>query len=92
MEKTEMLIYLKSGELQKEATVRKFRTVHLEGKALTLVVKCNLIRFSKDFMFQLAKDGFEGLRFHFATSKSRRGIRYLLCAFTEQVVAVLCSK
>lgn len=62
MENIEMLIYLKSGELHKEATVRKFRTVRQEDKTSNFIVKCSLKRFSKDFIFQLAKKGLKGLR------------------------------
>jgi len=72
-------------------------------KALNLAVKRNIKRFPKDFMFQLTKDEFEGLRFQIETleksdnplrlqietSKSRGGTRYLPYAFTEQGVAML---
>ena len=43
-------------------------------------------------MFQLTDDEAAGLRFHFETSKHRRGgRRYLPYAFTEQGVAMLSS-
>jgi phage regulator Rha-like protein len=38
-----------------------------ETKALNLAVKRNLKRFPKDFMFQLTKEEFEGLRFQIET-------------------------
>jgi phage regulator Rha-like protein len=73
-----------------------------ETKALNLAVKRNIKRFPKDFMFQLTKEEFEGLRFQFETleksnplrlqietSKGRGGTRYLPYAFTEQGVAML---
>ena len=74
-----------------------------ETKALNLAVKRNIKRFPKDFMFQLSKEEFEGLRFQFETSekddqplrlqtetsKGRGGTRYLPYAFTEQGVAML---
>lgn len=74
-----------------------------ETKALNLAVKRNAKRFPKDFMFQLTKEEFEGLRFqietlekkdnplrfHFETSKGRGGTRYLPYVFTEQGVAML---
>ncbi|MEJ7737524.1 MAG: ORF6N domain-containing protein [Chitinophagaceae bacterium] len=60
-----------------------------ETKALNLAVKRNLKRFPKDFMFQLTKEEFEGLRLQNETSNSRGGTRYLPYAFTEQGVAML---
>jgi hypothetical protein len=74
-----------------------------ETKALNLAVKRNLKRFPRDFMFQLTKEEFEGLRFQIETleksdnplrlqietSKGRGGTRYLPYAFTEQGVAML---
>ena len=74
-----------------------------ETKALNLAVKRNLKRFPIDFMFQLTKEEFEGLRsqfvttdksdrplrFQIETSKNRGGSRYLPYAFTEQGVAML---
>jgi phage regulator Rha-like protein len=72
-------------------------------KSLNLAVKRNLKRFPKDFMFQLTKEEFDGLRFQIETleksdkslrlqnetSKGRGGTRYLPYAFTEQGVAML---
>jgi hypothetical protein len=63
----------------------------VETKALVRAVKRNQERFPSDFMFQLLPDEFEGLRYHFGTSKSRGGRRYLPYAFTEQGVAMLSS-
>jgi phage regulator Rha-like protein len=74
-----------------------------ETKALNLAVKRNLKRFPQDFMFQLTKEEFEGLRFQIETledkdqplrfqietSKSRGGTRYMPYAFTEQGIAML---
>ena len=73
-----------------------------ETKALNLAVKRNLKRFPKDFMFQLTKEEFDGLRFQIETlensnplrlqietSNGRGGTRYLPYAFTEQGVAML---
>jgi hypothetical protein len=47
-------------------------------------------RFSEDFMFQLRKDQFDNLRYHFGTS-SWGGQRHLPYAFTENGVAMLSS-
>ena len=76
-----------------------------ETKALNLAVKRNSKRFPKDFMFQLTKGEFEGLRFQIETlEKSNNPLRlqnetlktgrgqhrkYLPYAFTEQGVAML---
>ena len=73
-----------------------------ETKALNLAVKRNIKRFPKDFMFQLTKEEWEGLRFQFETlektdhplrlqieTSNRGGTRYLPYAFTEQGVAML---
>ena len=60
-----------------------------ETKALNLAVKRNIKRFPQDFMFQLTKEEFEGLRLQNETSNSRGGTRYLPYAFTEQGVAML---
>jgi phage regulator Rha-like protein len=76
-----------------------------ETKALNLAVKRNIKRFPKDFMFQLSKEEFEGLRFQIETLeksdnplrlqnetlKTGRGqhSKYMPYAFTEQGVAML---
>ena len=63
----------------------------VETKVLVRAVKRNEERFPSDFMFQLSQDEFENLRFHFGTSRSWGGRRYLPYAFTEQGVAMLSS-
>jgi len=73
-----------------------------ETKFLNLAVKRNIGRFPEDFMFQLTKEEFEGLRLQIetlenddslrlqiATSNGRGGTRYLPYVFTEQGVAML---
>ncbi len=62
----------------------------VETKTLNRAVKRNIERFPDDFMFQLTKEEFENLRFHFGTS-SWGGQRYLPYAFTENGVAMLSS-
>jgi hypothetical protein len=53
---------------------------------------CSLAyRFPEDFMFQLSKEEFDNLRFHFGTSSYWGGRRYPPYAFTEQGVAMLSS-
>ncbi len=76
-----------------------------ETKALNLAVKRNLKRFPADFMFQLTKEEFDGIRFQVETlEKDQKPLRlqtetlktgrgqhskYLPYAFTEQGVAML---
>lgn len=73
-----------------------------ETKALNLAVRRNIKRFPADFMFQLTREEFEGLRFQIEslekghslrfqieTSKRRGGTRYMPYVFTEQGVAML---
>ncbi len=63
----------------------------VETKILVRAVKRNLARFPGDFMFQLSRDEFENLRFHFGTSSSWGGRRYPPHAFTEHGIAMLSS-
>jgi hypothetical protein len=48
-------------------------------------------RFPDDFMFQLTKEEYDGLRSQIVTSNGRGGRRYRPFAFTEQGVAMLSS-
>ena len=63
----------------------------VETKILVRAVKRNINRFPTDFMFQLNKEEFDNLRFHFGTSSYWGGRRYPPYAFTEQGVAMLSS-
>jgi hypothetical protein len=63
----------------------------VETKMLVRAVKRNINRFPTDFMFQLSKEEFDNLRFHFGTSSYWGGRRYRPYAFTEQGVAMLSS-
>ena len=54
-----------------------------ETRALVLAVKRNISRFPADFMFQLTREEFDGLRSQFVISKGSGGRRYLPYAFTE---------
>jgi hypothetical protein len=62
----------------------------VQTRDLNKAVKRNIERFPDDFMFQLTKEEFQGLMFHFGTSK-KGGTRKLPYAFTEQGVAMLSS-
>ncbi len=67
----------------------------VETNTLVRSMKRNMGRFPPDFMFQLTKEEFHGLRCQFGTSKSategRGGRRYRPYVFTEQGVAMLSS-
>ena len=63
----------------------------VETKMLVRAVKRNVNRFPTDFMFQLSKEEFDSLRFHFGTSSDWGGRRYRPYAFPEQGVAMLSS-
>jgi hypothetical protein len=62
----------------------------VETKALVRAMKRNLVRFPRDFMFQLGAEEVEILRCQIGTS-SWGGRRYRPYAFTEQGVAMLSS-
>ncbi|MBI5664584.1 MAG: ORF6N domain-containing protein [Nitrospirae bacterium] len=62
----------------------------VETKALNRAVKRNVERFPADFMFQLSRDEFENLKYHFGTS-SWGGTRKLPLVFTENGVAMLST-
>jgi hypothetical protein len=77
---------------------------NVQTKSLNLAVKRNAKRFPEDFMFQVTKSEWEGLRFQIETSKPLRfqietlekpgrgrHTKYLPYAFTEQGVAMLSS-
>ncbi|MBU1422918.1 MAG: ORF6N domain-containing protein [Bacteroidetes bacterium] len=59
-------------------------------KRLNEQVRHNIKRFPEDFMFQLTKEEFKNLIFHFGISRWG-GTRKLPYAFTEQGVAMLSS-
>jgi hypothetical protein len=65
----------------------------VETSNLNKVVKRNIERFPKDFMFQLTKEEADSLRFQIGMSKKsgRGGRRYLPYVFTEQGVVMLSS-
>jgi hypothetical protein len=64
----------------------------VETRRLNEQVKRNRGRFPQDFMFQLSPDEFEGLKSHFATSRSGwGGRRKLPFAFTEHGAIMAAS-
>jgi hypothetical protein len=64
----------------------------VETSNLNKAVKRNIQRFPEDFMFQLSKEEYNVLLFHFGISKKGRGgRRFMPYAFTEQGIAMLSS-
>jgi ORF6N domain len=61
----------------------------VQTRVLLQSVRRHLDRFPDDFMFQLTKDEYQGLRSQIVTSNGRGGRRYRPFAFTEQGVAML---
>ncbi len=89
LEKIENKIYLiRSQKVMIDSDLAELYGV--ETKNLNRAVKRNKERFPGDFMFQLSKEEFENLRFHFGTSSSG-GRRYKPYLFTEQGVSMLSS-
>lgn len=61
-------------------------------KQLNLAVRRNIKRFPEDFMFQIAAEEYENLRFQTETSsQGHGGRRYMPFAFTEHGVTMLAS-
>jgi ORF6N domain len=68
------------------------RIYGVETRVLVQAVKRSARRFPSDFMFQLSREEFEGLRAQLGgANPGRGGRRYLPHAFTEQGVAMLSS-
>ena len=64
----------------------------VETKYLKRQVRRNIVRFPKDFMFELTEKEFSDWRSQFVTSKSDMiGLRYVPMAFTEDGVAQLST-
>ena len=62
---------------------------NVETKVFMQSVKRNIERFPDNFMFQLCKSEFDGLRSQIVTSKGSGGRRYMPYVFTEQGIAML---
>jgi len=68
------------------------RLYGVETFNLNKAVKRNIDRFPNDFMFQLLKDEWENLIFHFGISSLQHGgRRFMPYVFTEQGVAMLAT-
>ena len=61
----------------------------VEVSQMNRQVKRNIERFPDDFMFQITREEWSGLKCHFGISNSRGGDRTLPYAFTEQGVSML---
>jgi len=61
-----------------------------ETKALNLAVKRNIKRFPPDFMFQLTKEEFDGLRFQIETSEKGRPLRLQMKPQKVEVEPGIC--
>lgn len=88
------IIYNKIYDIRGQKTMLDLDLAALyevETKYLKRAVKQNAKRFPSDFMFELTKEEFAGLRCRFGTSNQRGGNRYLPFAFTEQGIAMLSS-
>jgi len=87
------IIQRKIYEIRGQRVMLDFDLAELYGtetKFLKRAVKRNIDRFPADFMFELAKDELENLRYQIGTS-SWGGSRYPPFAFTEHGVAMLSS-
>jgi hypothetical protein len=87
----EQRIYLIRG--QKVMLDRDLAELYqVQTKNLNKAVKRNIDRFPEDFMFRVAPEEIESLRFQFGTSNpGRGGRRYLPYVFSEKGVAMLSS-
>ncbi len=61
----------------------------VEVSQMNRQVKRNIERFPDDFMFQITREEWSGVKCHFGISNSRGGDRTLPYAFTEQGVSML---
>ena len=86
----EMIYVIREQKVMLDSDLAKLYGV--DTKALNRQVKRNLIRFPKDFMFQLSKEEFGNLRCQNGTSSlDYGGRRYQPLVFTENGVAMLSS-
>ncbi len=90
------VIQSKIYEIRGQKVMLDFDLAHLYGtetKYLKRSVKNNLKRFPSDFMFELTKEEWDGLRCKICTLKGSRGKhpKYMPYAFTELGVSMLSS-
>ena len=82
------IFFLRGNKVMLDKDLAKLYDV--ETRILNKAVTRNFDRFPEDFCFQLTKEEFRGLMFHFGTSK-RGGTRKLPRAFTEHGILMLSS-
>ena len=63
----------------------------VETKALKRAVRRNKDRFPDDFIFQMTKEEYDSLRYHFGTLKRGEHAKYLPYAFTEHGAIMVAS-
>jgi len=83
------IIFLRSEKVLLDLDLAELYGV--ETKQLKRAVRRNIDRFPPDFMFELAKEEYDSLRYQFGTLKRGEHSKYLPMAFTEQGVAMLSS-
>lgn len=90
IEHVDKLIYLIRGQkvMLDEDLARLYKA---QTKVLVQAIKRNIRRFPSDFMFQLSREEYSGLRSQIVTSSGRVGRRTPPYAFTEHGVAMLSS-
>jgi hypothetical protein len=80
--------------IRQQKVMLEFHLAELYGvevKALKRTVRRNIDRFPEDFMFEINRDEYNSLRYHFGTLKRGKHTKYLPFAFTELGVAMLSS-
>ena len=84
-----MIFTLRGAQVIMDRDLAKLYQV--EVSQMNRQVKRNHERFPEDFMFQLTKEEYDGLKCHFGISNTRGGDRALPYAFTEQGVSMLAG-
>ena len=68
------IVNIRSQQVMLDSDLAEYYGV--ETKALNRTVKRNIERFPEEFMFQLTKEEFEALRYHFGTLNEISSFRY----------------
>ena len=88
--KIENMIYeIRGKQVMLDSDLARLYKCKNGTKTINLAVKRHINRFSERFIFQLTKDEYDYLRFHFETAKENNMSRTLPYVFTEQGVAML---
>ncbi len=90
--KIEDMIYeIRGKQVMMDSDLARLYKCKNGTKTINLAVKRHINRFPERFMFQLTKDEYDYLRFHFETAKENNMSRTLPYVFTEQGVAMLAA-